>query len=399
MSDHYVIIRKRRRVLAGAAADAVLVPSGVQTHAESLDVDVVTGRQALAQARADPEFQACGPSMPMKLIAPMAISAVAAPVEGAASMTTTWGVRAVGAETSPFDGTDVVVAVLDTGIDAQHPSFAGVHLTEKDFTGDGNGDVHGHGTHCAGTIFGRDVNGLRIGIARGVTRALIGKVIGNRGGTSADIATAIQWAIENGAHVISMSLGIDFPGYQKQLMTNQGLRLEPATSLALEGYRQNLNVFDSVAALVGALAPFHQASVLVAAAGNESRRDEVPPFEIAASPPAVSPGFISAAALRESPQGLAVADFSNIGANVSGPGVGIISAKRGGGLVSMDGTSMATPHVAGVTALWVQKLKQSNQLTSQLLTASVLASATRAGLEVTSTFEAVGVGIARAPQQ
>jgi subtilisin family serine protease len=272
-------------------------------------------------------------------------------------------------------------------------------LTEKDFTGDGNGDVHGHGTHCAGTIFGRDVNGLRIGIARGVTRALIGKVIGNRGGTSADIATAIQWAIENGAHVISMSLGIDFPGYQKQLMTNQGLRLEPATSLALEGYRQNLNVFDSVAALVGALAPFHQASVLVAAAGNESRRDEVPPFEIAASPPAVSPGFISAAALRESPQGLAVADFSNIGANVSGPGVGIISAKRGGGLVSMDGTSMATPHVAGVTALWVQKLKQSNQLTSQLLTASVLASATRAGLEVTSTFEAVGVGIARAPQQ
>jgi len=398
MNEGYVIIRKRRRPQAGATAGPTLVPSEVQTHTESLHVDVVDSRPALAQVRTDPEVQASGPSMPMKLIAPVSISAVAVATAGAAAMTTAWGVRAVGADTSPFDGTGVVVAVLDTGIDAQHPAFAGVQLIEKDFTGDGNGDVHGHGTHCAATIFGRDVNGLRIGVARGVAKALIGKVIGGRGGTSADIASAIQWAIENGAHVISMSLGIDFPGFQRQLQ-NQGLRAEPATSLALEGYRQNLDVFDSVADLVGALASFHQPCVLVAAAGNESGRSEVPPFEIAASPPAISPGFISVAAVQESSQGLAVAHFSNIGANVSSPGVGIISANLGGGLVSMDGTSMAAPHVAGVAALWAQKLKQANQLTAKLLTASVIGAATRSGLEVTSTLEAVGAGIARAPQQ
>jgi subtilisin family serine protease len=398
MSDGYVIIRKRRRLQTQAAAGPNIMPSGVETHTESLHVDVVDGRQALAQVRADPEVQATGPSMPMKLIAPVSIGAAASLVTGPAAVTTAWGVRAVGADTSPFDGTGIVVAVLDTGIDAQHSAFVGVQLIERDFTGDGNGDVHGHGTHCAATIFGRDVNGLRIGIARGVTKALIGKVIGNRGGTSADIARAIQWAIENGAHVISMSLGIDFPGYQRQLQ-DQGLRAERATSLALEGYRQNLDVFDSVADLVGALASFHQPCVLVAAAGNESGRNEVPPFEIAASPPAVSPGFISVAAVQESPQGLAVANFSNTGANVSGPGVGVISANRGGGLVSMDGTSMATPHVAGVASLWAQKLKQANQLTAKMLTSSVIGAATRSGLDVASTFEAVGAGIVRAPQQ
>ena len=168
------------------------MPSGVQPQTESLDVAVVAGRQAAAQARTDPEVQASGPSMPMKLIAPVSISAVAPPIAGAAAASIAWGVRAVGADTSPFDGTGVVVAVLDTGIDDQHPAFAGMQVIPKDFTGDGNGDAHGHGTHCAGTIFGRDVNGVRIGIARGVTKALIGKVIGNRGGTSADIASAIS---------------------------------------------------------------------------------------------------------------------------------------------------------------------------------------------------------------
>ena len=52
-----------------------------------------------------------------------------------------------------------------------------VDILEQDFTGEGNSDHNGHGTHCACTIFGREVNDQRIGIARGVTRALAGKVI------------------------------------------------------------------------------------------------------------------------------------------------------------------------------------------------------------------------------
>ena len=399
MAEEYVIIRGRRARSRGSRRGPVLVPSGAHLQApESLGVDVVQGRQAAAQARKDLDFKAGAPSMPMKLIAPVSRNAVAsAPPAAALATKIAWGVRAVGADTSPFDGSGVIVAVLDTGIDKSHPAFKGVELVQKDFTGDGNGDVDGHGTHCAGTIFGRDVDGMRIGVARGATKALIGKVIGKKGGSSAQIASAIQWAIENKANVVSMSLGIDFPGYQAQLQGG-GLNAEPATSLALEGYRLNLQVFDSVADLVSALAQFYQPCLLIAAAGNESGRDDTPPFEIAASPPAVSEGFVSVAALQEGKQGLAVASFSNTGANISGPGVGIISAKAGGGLVSMDGTSMATPHVAGVAALWAQKLKGTNLFSSKQFSAQLLASAETTSLNSAYTLEAVGSGIVRAPQ-
>ena len=115
------------------------------------------------------------------------------------------------------------MAVLDTGIDAAHAAFAGVSIVERDFTGEGNGDQHGHGTHCAGTIFGRDVQNTRIGVAPGVTKAFIGKVLGTNGGASDEIVNAIQWAVDQGAHVISMSLGMDFPGFVDFLVNTEGL--------------------------------------------------------------------------------------------------------------------------------------------------------------------------------
>ncbi|WP_211193338.1 S8 family serine peptidase [Actinoplanes sp. TBRC 11911] len=107
---------------------------------------------------------------------------------------------AVGAAGSPFTGASVRVAVLDTGIDAAHPAFTGVSLTQKDFTGEGDGDENSHGTHCAGTVFGRDVGGTRIGVARGVTDVLIGKVLIKRGvGSTANLAAGTHWAVTNGA--------------------------------------------------------------------------------------------------------------------------------------------------------------------------------------------------------
>src|SRR5262249_54000220 len=157
-----------------------------------------------------------------------------------------WGIAAVKADESHFDGSGVVMAILDTGIDKTHVAFGGIELVEQDFTGDGNGDQAGHGTHCAGTVFGRDVGGTRIGIARGVTRALIGKVLGNDGrGSSEALYRAMTWAINSGARVISMSLGFDYPGLVQRFV-GEGWPPELATSVALEAYRANLRLFDDI---------------------------------------------------------------------------------------------------------------------------------------------------------
>jgi subtilisin family serine protease len=393
MKEKHVILRTRGTSLTrGPFSGPSMTPFGFESAAGAIEIDIDDiERSRISALSRDREVVAIAPVMPLKLIAPVQVADVDAP----AGQTITWGVKAVGADTSPFTGDGVVVAVLDTGIDAAHSAFSGVQIVEKDFTGEGNGDQHGHGTHCAGTILGRDTENTRIGVARGVKKAVIGKVLGSQGGSTDQIFRAITWAIENGANVISMSLGMDFPGYVKALMES-GLPAEPAASRGLEGYRANVLLFDRLALVLNSLATFAQPVVLVAAAGNESER---PTWEIAVSPPAVAEGVISVAALGEGAQGLEVARFSNTGADVSGPGVNVTSARAGGGLRSMSGTSMATPHVAGVAALWAEKLSKQGQFTSDHLTARVVGNAAIASLKPGFDPSDVGAGLVVAPQQ
>jgi subtilisin family serine protease len=393
MKETHIILRNpsiaTHDVFLGAnVAVAAETPAAASLKVEVEDID----RQKIPAIARNRDVVAIAPAVPMRLVAPVAIED--APALLAAPPAVPWGIRAVGADTTPFTGQGVVVAVLDTGIDAAHPAFAGVDLLQKDFTGEGDGDTQGHGTHCAGTIFGRASAGQRIGVAQGVERALIGKVIGQNGGASDQIVKAMIWAVDNGANVISMSLGIDFPGLVQRLV-DQGFPTALATSRALEGYRANVQLFAGLSSLIRAQGAFAQATVIVAAAGNESDRAQNPDFEIAVSPPAIADGIISVAAVAE---GLTVAPFSNTGANVSGPGVRILSAKRGGGFTLMNGTSMATPHVAGVAALWAEKLNSLGALSPFQFTSRLLGSATTDGFPNGFDPFDIGLGMVRAPQ-
>ncbi|HMK37112.1 MAG TPA: S8 family serine peptidase [Desulfomonilaceae bacterium] len=394
MKEKYVILRKGGTFMThGAFAGPTGTVLETMSSAPTLEVNVdEVSKKDIRALQRDKSVEGAAQIMPMKLIEPMAVTDVASPAAGGV----TWGVKAVRADTSPYSGDGIIVAVLDTGIDATHPAFSGVQLVQEDFTGEGNGDTHGHGTHCAGTIFGRNVNGLRIGVAPGVKKALIGKVIGRQGASTDQLWRAIQWAVDNGANIISMSLGMDFPGYVKYLMDVENIPAEPASSRALEAYRANVLLFQDLARFINSQASFIQGTVVIAAAGNESNR---PLWEIAVAPPAVATGIVSVAALGEGTGGLVVAVFSNTGAEVSAPGVGIISAKLGGGLASMDGTSMATPHVAGVAALWAEKIKKNLAITPGKLIADVVGNSSIA--ELATGFDAVdiGNGLVLAPQQ
>lgn len=400
MSDtQYIVLRSPGGLVPtadnlGPIAGPVTTTAGLPGASAEIEISEVSLNKAEKDdLRRDPQTKAIAPPMPLKLIE--AFPADASDNADASSASNTWGVDAVGAADSSFDGSGITVAVLDTGIDLSHPAFTGVTIERKNFTTESDDDIHGHGTHCAGTIFGQDVDGTRIGVARNISDALIAKVLGAGGGSSATLANAIQWAVENGANVVSMSLGIDFPGFVDSLVNESGLDINPATSIALEGYRANINLFSALSQMIEARNAFANGAIIVAASGNESNR---PAYEVAVAPPAAGNGIISVGALGQRDDGLSVANFSNTQCNVSAPGVAISSAALGGGLVSWNGTSMATPHVAGVAALWAQKeLEQTGQISSQNIAAKLLGRASRDSLVADAELDDVGNGIVQAP--
>ncbi|MGY1593103.1 S8 family serine peptidase [Geodermatophilus sp. SYSU D00708] len=205
---------------------------------------------------------------------------------------------------------DVVVAVLDTGV-APHPELAGALVAGQNFTTSDTTDTtdrHGHGTHVAGTI-AADAGSAVEGVAAGA-RLMPVKVLPDSGsGISTWANAGIVWAADHGADVINMSLG--GPG-------------NSSVYAAAVDYARSKGV------------------TVVAAAGNDNSSA---PFY-----PAATPGVVSVAAVDDAK---AKAPFSNYGpsVDVAAPGVGILSTYLDGDLVFMSGTSMASPHVAGVAAL------------------------------------------------
>lgn len=246
---------------------------------------------------------------------------------------TTWGLQATNIVESPFTGKGIKVAILDTGLDLTHPDFKNRQITHKSFVEHSKiQDKAGHGTHCIGTSCG-SVGGAiplpRYGVAS-EAEIFAGKVLSDEGsGTDAQILAGIEWAIINGCKVVSMSFGA---------RVSVG---DPFSS-----------VFEVVAQRA-----LQQGTLLIAAAGNDSdRRVE---FFSPVSHPANCPSIMAVAALS---QDLQVAFFSNRGLNPDGgrvdiasPGVDVFSTwpmpRR---YNTISGTSMATPHVAGIAALYAE---------------------------------------------
>ena len=249
-----------------------------------------------------------------------------------------WGLKAIGMDKTLFTGKGIDVCILDTGFDISHPDFTGRTIEGKSFIQgeDWDKDPNGHGTHCAGVACGnvRNDTGVRYGIAKDCNLK-IGKVLSNSGnGTTSSIIDAIDWAITKKFRIISMSLASPV-----QINEKPSVLFETVGTRALEN-----NV------------------LIIAAAGNDSQRPSLP---APVSAPANSLSIMAVAAIDNQ---MKVARFSNAGINAStggninvcAPGVDILSSypRKSGSTTDyklLSGTSMATPHVSGLAALYMEQ--------------------------------------------
>lgn len=232
----------------------------------------------------------------------------------------TWGLSALGLDGDHYSaGAGVNLCVLDTGFYPQHPDFKNRNVVMESFVdGESATDGHGHGTHCIGTAAGyKNKDGYQYGIAY-KANILAGKVLSNRGGgTLSGILRGMEWALEKKAHIISMSLGNTSPSYNSAY--------EEACSRALD----------------------HNCLV-IAAAGNHRPGTVGQP---ANSPSALAVGAIdSEMRLASFSCGSGEDPGSEVG--VVAPGVGVYSSTPSGYSV-WNGTSMATPHVSGLAAVYI----------------------------------------------
>ncbi|MER5882930.1 S8 family serine peptidase [Streptomyces sp. NPDC001941] len=232
-----------------------------------------------------------------------------------------------------YDGKGTKVAVLDTGTDLDHPDLKGRVVASENFTdSDTDRDRQGHGTHTISTVGGSGAasGGAKRGVAPG-TSLLSGKVLDDSGsGATSWIIAGMEWAVAQGADVVSMSLG----------------SAEPT------------DCTDPMSAAAEELASRNKA-LFVIAAGNTG------PSLNSVSSPGCAPSVLTVGAVDRDDS---TASFSSGGPTlvhhtlkpeIAAPGVDISAAAAGGRGVyayrSMSGTSMATPHVAGAAAVLKQR--------------------------------------------
>lgn len=276
--------------------------------------------------------------------------------EQQSSHTTRAIVRADAQSFSDFEGKGVTVAVMDTGVYAEHEDFSG-RVVDQISCVEGSyqvGDVHGHGTHVAGSI-----GGATLGVAAEAS-ILDLRVFGPYGGAStSSILRALNLCVQRNVDIVNMSLGSNYAS----------------------------RVLD---AAVDATA---QAGVLTCvAAGNSG------PSAYTINSPASAQQSIAVAATRSDGQ---VASFSSRGPNpwyawakpdIASFGVNVISASHRGGTCVMSGTSMATPAVAGVLACLVERFNEEPE--SRFIAESVLKDA---GDPQGQSHNAVGRGLVTLP--
>lgn len=333
----YIVVLREQQ--AGAKSEAVRAAVDMLAQA-------VSARPERVFTRAVQGFSAeLRPGQVRALLARAEVAAVVPDLPTSVSaQTVPTGVQRIGTlsnATAKIDGVDdplpVDVAVLDTGIDLQHPDLnvAGGY----DCTGSGSyDDVHGHGTHVAGIIGARDNGTGVVGVAPGA-RLWAVKVFNDQGaGYTSWLICGIDWIVER-AGTIDVA---NFSGGAGGSNTaNCGQGIDP--------------LHQAVCRLVGAGVPF------VVAAGNDGK-------DASNTIPAAYPETIAVGAIVDTdgqPGGLGPsttygaddtrASFSNYGPVVDfyAPGVRILSTYPGGGTALMSGTSMATPHVTGAAALYL----------------------------------------------
>lgn len=228
-----------------------------------------------------------------------------------------WGLKALGIPDiwAQTQGENVKIAVLDTGVATKHPDLKDRIVATKDFTGDGIEDVNGHGSHCAGIIAAsRDGEGV-VGVAP-KAELMIGKVLSNSGsGRYSWIIKGMQWALDEGADIISMSLG------------------GPVGTDELEEMVKKVIASDTI---------------LIVAAGNEGEGENTIGYP---------GGYDDVICVGSIKRGQKRSSFSSTGPNITimAPGEDIYSCYPPDGYASLSGTSMATPFIAGVAALILSK--------------------------------------------
>jgi len=240
----------------------------------------------------------------------------------------------------------VVVAVIDTGVQTNHPDLSGKLVAGYNTINDTTNvaDDNGHGTHVAGTIAATTNNGSGVaGVCWACKVMPIKAMDAFGGGAVSDIVEGVNWAVANGADVINLSLGISLPGCPTSTTLNTAIT----------------NAWNA-------------GVIVVAASGNNA--DDADTSDDCVMSPASHANAIAVGAFG--PTGVR-AGFSNYGPelDISAPGEYIISTVPGSTYQLFNGTSMATPHIAGVVGLMIS----SGITDKDAIRAQLLSTATDAG--------------------